>query len=326
MNLNNCKLSKKICVISFDHWNYDYHIVDTLSTLGHESHHIKIGDYDHKNLKDKITNSLSKVFTGKNLKKIRRQDYILEQLEKFGKQDKILVINPEVIDLKYHLQIKSYCDEYIAYLYDSVDRNPVQHLLDGVFDTIFSFDKADVKTYNFKDTSNYNYLEKEPIVNETTFDAVYVGSFDSRVPTLLSLIEKLKSLQVRINCKVIGKNSQLDHLKSEHNDVIDFSRNRLSQAELLDIYRDSKVIIDLIRPEQTGLSFRYFEALALQKKMITNNSNVKNYAFYNPKNIYVLNEDNFIGRDFFVTPYEQLNGDVYNQYTLNTWVKNVFNL
>ncbi|MFK7781391.1 hypothetical protein [Psychroserpens sp.] len=319
-------MSKKICVISFDHWNYDYHIVDTLTALGHESHHIKIGDYDHKNLKDKITNSLSKLFTGKNLKKIRRQDYIIEQLKQFGKQDKILVINPEVIDLKYHQQIKSFSNEYIAYLYDSVDRNPVQHLLDGIFDTIFSFDKTDIKAFNFKETSNYNYLDKEPIATNTKYDAVYVGSFDSRVPTLFSLIEQLKSLKINMNCIIVGKNDSLEHLKSEHNEVVNFTRKRLNQNELLDIYRDSKVIIDLIRPEQTGLSFRYFEALALQKKMITNNSNVKNYAFYNPKNIHVISEHDVIEPEFFELPYQELDDDIYNTYTLSTWVKNVFNL
>lgn len=318
--------SKKICVISFDHWNYDYHIVETLSALGHESHHIKIGDYDHKNLKDKITNSLSKLFTGKNLKKVRRQDYILEQLKHFGKQDKILVINPEVIDLEYHVKIKAFCNEYIAYLYDSVGRNPVQHLLDGLFDTIFSFDKEDINAYNFKETSNYIYLEKEPVATDTKYDAVYVGSFDSRVPTLLSLVEKLKPLKINLNCIVVGKNKTLEDLKTQHNDVIEFTRKRLRQNELLDVYRDSNVIIDLIRPEQTGLSFRYFEALALQKKMITNNSNVKNYSFYNPKNIHVLTENEFIGRDFFESPYQELDDDIYSKFTLKTWVKTVFNL
>lgn len=319
-------LQKKICVISFDHWNYDHHIVKALNNLGHDSYHIKFGDYDHKNLKDKVTNTLSKVLTGKNLKKIRRQDYVLEQLESLGKQDKILVINPEVISLKHHLKIKKHCKEYIAYLYDSVNRNPVQHLLNDVFDTIFSFDKNDIKTYNFKETSNYNYLEKTAINNAPTYDATYVGSFDSRLSELILLVNKMKAININYECLVVGKNKDLNHLKEEHSDSIKFISRKLSQTELIDRYKDSKVIIDLIRPEQIGLSFRHFEALALQKKIITNNKNVKNYSFYNSENIFVLNDGKSLEKSFFDAPYSSLDPIIYNQFTIENWVTKIFNL
>jgi hypothetical protein len=128
---------QKIAVISFDHWNYDAHIVTALQKKGIESFHIKIGNFKYKNTWERIQNTFSKVFLGKNPKLKKRQDYILEQLKENGFQNQILVINPELIDLEYHLAIKKYTDKYIAYLYDSVSRCPVKHLLEGVFDEIF---------------------------------------------------------------------------------------------------------------------------------------------------------------------------------------------
>ena len=58
----------KIAVISFDHWNYDVHIVNALQEKGIESFHIKIGDFKYKNKWERVKNSLSKIFLGKNPK------------------------------------------------------------------------------------------------------------------------------------------------------------------------------------------------------------------------------------------------------------------
>lgn len=319
-------MSQKICVISFDHWNYDYHIANALTDLGHKGTHIKIGDYDHKNVTDKITNAFSKFFLKKNLKKIRRQDYILECLEAMGPQDQILVINPEVIDLNHHNEIKKHTKRYIAYLYDSVDRNPIDHLLYGVFDAIYSFDKNDITTYGFLPLSNYIYLPKTKIEKPTKYDVVYVGSFDDRVSKLIEIALFLKENNIKFKFLVVGKNKRLRSLKNEQSSLIDFRENSLSQTEVIEYYKDSKIIIDLIRDNQTGLSFRFFEALALDKKIITNNERVKDYDFFNPQNILILNDSAIPDLSFLESAYIPVENSVYNAFTLQTWVKKLFKL
>ena len=47
-------IQQKICVISFDHWNYDKHIVNALNDYGIESFHIKIGNFKYKNTWERI--------------------------------------------------------------------------------------------------------------------------------------------------------------------------------------------------------------------------------------------------------------------------------
>src|SRR5690606_41602551 len=86
-------------------------------------------------------------------------------------------------------------------------------------------------------------------------------------------------------------------------------------------------LIDLVRPNQTGLSFRFFEAMAFEKKIITNNKYVKDFDFYNPSNILIL-EDNFddIDSEFLNTPYIPVPEEIYNKYTLENWVNTVFHL
>ena len=85
--------------------------------------------------------------------------------------------------------------------------------------------------------------------------------------------------------------------------------------------------MDLVREHQTGLSFRVFEALATDNKIITNNNNIENYGFFNPKNILIINNDfENLEVDFFNNDYETISPEIYNHYTINNWVKNIFKI
>jgi len=67
--------------------------------------------------------------------------------------------------------------------------------------------------------------------------------------------------------------------------------------------------------------------MALEKKIIADNENIKNYDFYNPNNILILNEDfSNIDKSFFETDYEKLTDEIYYKYTLDNWVNTVFSL
>ncbi len=316
----------KICVISFDFWNYDEHIVDVLQQKGIDGHHINIGAYRHKNVTAKITNAFSKVFLKKNLKNINRQELIINSLKKLGHQDQILIINPESIDRKYHLEIKKYTNKYIAYLYDSLARNPAEHLLD-LFDDVFSFDKHDVEKHGFKLITNYNYLPEQQYNPNTEYDLVYLASIDNRLNVLTKVEEKLNQLGKSYFFYISGKKAwKKQFLKTKKNNVV-FSRKRIPHQDILNYYSKGKVILDLVRDQQVGLSFRIFEAMALKKKIITNNPTITQYSLYNPNNILLLNKDcTNITKEFFETPYHELPREIYNEYTLEHWVETVFNL
>lgn len=322
----------KICLISFDFWHYDEHIVNKLKEKGVEAYHINIGAFTHKNFGARVTNAMSKVFIGKNLKHEKRQDFIIESLEKIGRQDQILVINPENIEERVHEVIRKYADRNIAYLYDSMSRNPAEHIL-HYFDTVFSFDDEDVKKYGFKKITNYNYLEYCPAEKQNPkLDLFYITSYDTgRLERLNSLINQIQNLNIKFRAVIAGKKgwkNQITQIIDQKNiNILNFRRTNIPQQSLPKLYKNTRVILDLQRQNQMGLSFRIFEAMALEKKFITDNQNIKNYDFYNPKNILVLKEDfSNIEKSFFETEYQKLSDEIYYKYTLDNWVNTVFNL
>ncbi|HEX7870698.1 MAG TPA: hypothetical protein VF455_11365, partial [Chryseobacterium sp.] len=239
---------------------------------------------------------------------------------------------PENIEERVHEVIRKYTDRNIAYLYDSMSRNPADHIL-HYFDTVFSFDDEDVKKYGFKKITNYNYLEYCPAEKQNPkLDLFYITSYDTgRLERLNSLINQIQSLNIKFRAVIAGKKgwkNQITQIIDQKNiNILNFRRTNIPQQSLPKLYKNTKVILDLQRQNQMGLSFRIFEAMALEKKFITDNQNIKNYDFYNPKNILVLKEDfSNIEKSFFETGYQKLSDEIYYKYTIDNWVNTVFNL
>ena len=319
----------KICVISFDFWGYDAHIVETLKEKGIEANHIKIGAVSYENFGERLTNFFSKVFLGKNLKYQKRQKFVIEQLDKLGHQDQILVLNADTFDHSTLEYMKKCANRFITFLYDNLDRCPVQDKL-HFFDKIYSFDDKDIEKHGFERLTNYNYL---PFLSQEkqnpSEDALYITSYDKkRIKQLDILSQKFEELRLKFDLYVIGKKSWKNQLmKPFSKNKIVFTRKRINHENLPEFYKRAKVILDLMRENQYGLSFRVFEAMALEKKIITDNEKIKNYDFYNPNNILVLNKDfSNITKEFFETPYQSLPEEIYKKYTLEKWVERVFNL
>lgn len=322
----------KITIISYDYWGYDAHIAKALQELGQDAVHISLGEVGYKNPWERIKNFLYKNLLGKNLKKHKREKHLFDTLERRGLQDNILIINPELFSAKCHEKIKKYARCYTAYLYDSVAQNPVEHLLNE-FDKVFSFDKQDCEKFGFTPITNFNYLNfpaQAPAISPK-YDLVYLSSFDERIAVLKRVIGQFPALHLSYLATIVGKKSWIKKLLcflrfSNQKCHITYKIQKIPHAKLPEYYSQGKVILDLVRSEQCGLSFRIFEAMALQRKIITNNLQVKKYDFYHPNNIFVLEENLKIDPDFFTTPYQELPQEIYQKYTIENWIKKVFNL
>lgn len=72
------------------------------------------------------------------------------------------------------------------------------------------------------------------------------------------------------------------------------------------------------------MTFRVFEAIGLNKKLITTNKDIINYDFYNPNNIFIWDENiKEIPKDFLNKEYEKLPENIYRKYSLENWVKTI---
>ena len=93
---------------------------------------------------------------------------------------------------------------------------------------------------------------------------------------------------------------------------------------MLKLLNHYEIILDIAKPNQHGLSFRIFESLGMNKKIITNNRSVMEYDFYNPNNILVIDFDNLIiPKSFFETPFQPIDEAIKQKYHLRSFVQTV---
>lgn len=314
----------RICLISFDSTFFDHNIAIELNKRNFEVHHIDASKFKFKydSVFDKIRSAFSKKVLKKNKKQLALEKHILTEIKKLEHQDIILFIRPDKISRTLHLEIKKHTNKYLTYLYDSCRRFPIDHLINGIFDEIFSFDLIDVKKYNFTFISNYIYMEKKEIKIKNK-NILIVISIDERFEFLNKLANYLSNHNIPFKFIAVGKRKP----KNINKNII-YSKKILLPEALHKDLETSKIFLDLIRKDHNGLSFRIFEALANQKKIITTNTSIKEYDFYNPNNILVLDENSEINisSTFLNTPYEPISEAIYNKYTIENWVDKIFKL
>lgn len=241
-------------------------------------------------------------------------------LGKAARFDVALIINPAQIDPKQLAAGLNVADRKIAYLYDSFSRWPMTREALAGYDEVFSFDPGNAESYGLK--KHYNFIYEDYVADGAPGDysAFVVMAGKDRVPALEGLAREFDRLGVTdykflVQCKPIP---------GAHPGIT-FFEQRLSLESVGELVKRSRIILDIAKPGQAGLSFRFFEAMASRKKVITTNRSVVDYDFYNPANILVIDEANPVIPERFITdPYVDVPETIYQKYTLQGWVKTVF--
>ena len=278
-------------------------------------------DYKYKNSFQKIENFLAKTFFKKNLKKIWASKERISSIAEDEYFDYLFVICPDFLlndELKY---ITDRAKKSIVYYWDSFDNIPRYERTLSFFDVKYSFEPKDVKIHNLNLLTNFYY---NPNKNHTpTNDVFFIGTFDERINIILEVLKS--TTKHNKSAQIILQSDKDEIINKYQSNSIQFIKKSISFEESEKIYYDSKIILDVQKKIQKGLTFRVFEAMGKGKKLITTNEDIINYDFYNPNNIFIWKEDTIeIPSSFFETPYEELPIAIYEKYSLKNWVKTIF--
>ncbi|WP_055448898.1 hypothetical protein [Lacinutrix mariniflava] len=313
---------KKILIISPKAFGYVEYLYQELK--GREDVEVNIAYLEFngfKNPYEKLQNVLSKTFLGVNLKKAY---YFMEDdIRAIGKQDEILIIRPDFLTNKFLKELKTMTTRLVAYYWDSAQRLTRKQDIIPFFDKIFSFDKIDVEKYNFDFITNYIF-ETSPVNKnpEYLFFNISGNDDDYRFKQLEDLGKYIKNKGW--SSKFISVHPKLEAAEGGIVEVVD---QVIYVNEAIKLAKKSKIVVEFQRKQQTGLTFRVFEALGLQKKLITTNKDIVNFDFYNPNNILLLDENNFeISDEFVNSPYQEVDEAILKKYRIEHWVNRVLNL
>lgn len=308
-------------------------LIDRLTQLGFEVIDISYDDdvFKYRNIWDRLVNLYHKTILKdkgyKNRLKFKALgNNVVKRLENIAyPADYCLLIRPDIYPEEVIDQIKSKAKKLMGYQWDGIDRYPAVKKLVSKFDRFFVFDSsdADPKDGSFIPTTNFyfGHLNK-PQIKPKSSSFFFMGTF-----------MKARWPQIQDTIELIVKNNGIPefYLYTGDKDVareyplegITYMNSPVTYKQNVALALQNEVLVDFLVDAHNGLSFRVFEAIGYRRKLVTNNKEVKNYDFYHPHNIFVLNDDRRTLAEFLDVPYSKIDDRVLDKYNFDNWIQGI---
>ena len=327
--------NKNILFISTETFGIEKNIKEKLEGLG-----AKVDYYNERPSNTILVKGLIRL-KSRYVQKIINKYYnsILEEI--INKEyDYLFVIKGEAIPVFF---LKSFIKNHpqtdrIFYTWDSIlNNNNAIKLLD-FFNNKSTFDDKDAIKYNMNLRPLFYFDDfrqfESSNISQYKYELLHIGTAHSDRYILTNKITnwcKNKGLETYsfffLQSRIVYFFYKFFDNSFKSFDYKKISFKSLSTSDIIDFYKKSRVILDINHPDQVGLTMRTFEAIGANKKIITTNEQIKNYNFYNPINILIINRNSIqLNEEFFKTPYQKIEKDIYYNLSLDGWVKEIFNI
>jgi hypothetical protein len=214
----------------------------------------------------------------------------------------------------------------ICYLWDSLKNKPRLKENIPFFDQVITFDSQDAKQLKI----DFVPLFFSPKFNTSrnikiAYDLSFIGSLHGDRGSLLKFIKKNAS-HMSLFIYLYTPSRWIYFLRRLFNkNFLDVDSDylyfkQLPYNKVQKIFFESRVILDIHNANQSGLTMRTVEALSLRKKIATTNENIKQYDFYHPQNVFILNRHHFdIPASFFKAPFKPIHKKIIDRYSLESF-------
>lgn len=322
---------KKILFLTANFFNYEVAIIKRLKELGAEV------DFFNERPSDSVfTKGIIRVKSSLYETKIR--SYYQKILHKINNKnyDFFLLIKGETIP---HFFLEEFAEKNpnatkIFYSYDAADEYPKFLKLYPYFDKNFTFEPKDAVKFNlhFRPLFFIDEYRNSPKKSKKEFHLIFIGSAHTdRYIIGEKVREKCNSYHLKTYFYYFAPGKTAFFLKKIFDktlrkfDIKKLSFNKLSHQEIIGKYQKSFSVLDINKPFQNGLTMRTFEALASGRKLITTNSDIQKYVFYNPQNVLIIDRSNIqIPKSFFETEFQSIPEKTLEMMSLDSWLHCLF--
>ncbi|ASK27054.1 hypothetical protein [Neisseria chenwenguii] len=324
---------KKTVILAMPHiYGFDQQIENNLRFHGFDVINLCYDDRDSRypHFGCRLLSTYHKIVTkDKNYKKTLKylpfQPDIRAKLASLGgrKADYALCIHSDIYPKEIIAQIREHSEVCVNYQWDGIGRFPeiLQYL--PYFDQCWVFDPEDVKRYpecRLKATTNFFF--DLPVESSLPNDALYfLGGYESRREERTKLfIEEARRLCIPMDFHIYCKDDRARRVFGIDGITYLDRSTALSYEENMEKAKSAKAIVDFAQFDHYGLSFRVFDALRFEKKLITTNQTVADTDFYDPDNIFIWTSNTLDDlKDFFRRPYRPVPSEIKQQYSFKHW-------
>jgi hypothetical protein len=291
--------------------------------------------YDERPANNNFIKGLIRI--NKNIVKKKIDSYYRKILNEIsGKKFDYFFLNRGEVVPEFFLQelkASQFDCQFILNTWDSFanQSHPIKIL--KYFDKKFTFDPKDAIEYKIHFRPLFYLDSFKNLINlEKEFDILFLGTAHSDRYKIGSIVKKWAAenkLKTYFYYFMHGRivffyKKIFDKIFSDFK-YKELSFKSLNISDITKLYQVSNVILDINHPNQNGLTMRTFEAIGAKKKLITTNRDISKYPFYNENNIFIIDRE-FINLDsnFFENDYIDMNPDLYEKFSINGWIYNLF--
>ena len=323
---------KKILFFSVQTFNLEKDIIKQL-----EKHGALVTYFDERPANNNFTKGIIRInrnFLQKTINKYYKNILKSIKSEKF---DYLFVNRGEVVPkqfLEEFIRLQPNCKR-IFYTWDSFGNHSHGLKILDYFDKKFTFDKKDAEKYNIGFRPLYFTDKYREIYNSDTvknIDLLFLGTAHSDRYIISNQIADWCKDNNLVAYNYYYMQGKFVYYYKKFFDssfkTFDFKKlsfKGLTVDEIVQLYDRSNVILDISHPGQSGLTMRTFEAIGAGKKLITTNMNIREYPFYNTKNIFLIDRNKLeLEKSFFDHQYESLDFELYEKCSIDGWIQDLF--
>lgn len=327
--------TKKIIFGAPEDFGFSNAIKNELTALGYQVIDLsKINnEFKYPNLLTRVYNLYRKVFfNDKSYKTEIRSKTItknlINHLNNIDKNCYSLFIRPDLFPLAIFDYLKKKHINLIAYQWDGMNRYPKINEYIEYFNKFYSFEPSDLME-NKAILPCTNFYFTHLLFTETphkNVEAFNINSFQyDRIETSLKIKNILNKVGISNNFIVYTKKK--DELIEAKNLGFNTTKKTITYDQNISHVLSTNLLIDIQINSQSGLSFRIFESIGYNKKIITTNKDVYKYDFYNPNNILIWdNQSESELLNFYNKAYQPLPSAIQQKYSFENWIKYVLDI
>lgn len=323
--------NKKILYISIKTFNYEVEIANKLRDFG-----AAVDYFDERpsnSLMAKGIIRLKKSFYKKKIDEYYKN--ILKKIES-KRYDFFFLVKGEVIPMFFLEELRKKQEKclFIFYTWDSFDNNPNALSILNFFDKKLTFDNLDAEKYNI-DFRPLFYIDKyKNLKNKkvTKYKLLFIGTAHSdryKISNYIATWCEKNNFSTfayyYMQSKVVYFFKSFFDKSFKDFDYRKLSFSSLGAEDIVNLYQDSTIILDINHPNQKGLTMRVFEALGGEKKIITTNKEIQKYSFYNENNIFIIDRDNIeLSKSFFTSSFLSIDREMLEEMSISGWLNSIF--
>jgi hypothetical protein len=252
--------------------------------------------------------------------------------------DMVLVVNGQTLtpDFLSDLRIRNPAATIRLYLWDSLsNRKSILGCL-PMYDKVMTFDPEDAARFGIQHrplffTPEFEQESPEGTPQSFDYDISFIGTAHTDRWWMVTQVDRILPQGVRrfwflyLQARWVFYIRRLFDQRLRGARVEQFSFAPLSRSRVSELFRASRIILDIEHPSQRGLTIRTIEAIGAQKKLITTNQDTKNYEFFDERNVVILRRGSIptVSEEFLAAPYFAIPADTYEYYSIRGWTEDV---